>query len=182
MRSILVNTEIKLRPIGPDDAEEIYNTIDSQREYLGEWLPFVEYTREKKDTLIFIESVINPQHRRPEPAFTIRYKENFAGIIALKESDPANKKTEIGYWLSKDFQHKGIMTMAVKTLVGYVFKRLKYNRITIKCAVKNAPSIKIPKSLNFKYEGIEREGELLSSKVFTDLEVYSCLASEWKAE
>ncbi|MFV0598592.1 MAG: GNAT family N-acetyltransferase, partial [Bacteroidales bacterium] len=53
------------------------------------------------------------------------------------------------------------------------------NRIQIKCAVGNIPSKNVPKRLGFVFEGIEREGELLSSGVYTDIEVYSKLKSEF---
>jgi len=33
----------------------------------------------------------------------------------------------------------------------------------------------IPKKLGFKFEGIERQGELLTGDFYTDLEVYSKL-------
>ena len=48
----------------------------------------------------------------------------------------------------------------------------------IRCAVNNEKSKSIPKSLNFRFEGIERAGELLSDGSFTDLEVYSLLRSD----
>jgi ribosomal-protein-serine acetyltransferase len=56
------------------------------------------------------------------------------------------------------------------------------NRLQIRCAVANYSSKKIPQRLSFTFEGIERDGELLSGGVFTDLEVYSLLKSEFASE
>lgn len=52
------------------------------------------------------------------------------------------------------------------------------NRIQVKCALENKSSINIPKRLGFKFEGIERQGELLTGNIFTDLVVYSKLKSD----
>jgi len=50
--------------------------------------------------------------------------------------------------------------------------------VQIKCAVGNLPSKNVPKRLGFKLEGIERQGELLSGNIFTDLEIFSKLKNE----
>ena len=39
--TIEVDKEIKLTQLEQSDAKDIFETIDSQREYLGRWLPFV---------------------------------------------------------------------------------------------------------------------------------------------
>ncbi len=64
-------------------------------------------------------------------------------------------------------------------ICDFAFKTLNINRIQIKCAVGNTPSSNIPKRLNFKFEGIERDGELLSENHFVDLEIYSKLKSDY---
>jgi len=176
--TIKVNEDIVLRQIMVSDFNGIFDIINNQREYLGKWLPFVEYTREPGDTKTFIESVVNSPDDRFEHVFTIRYKNEIAGIIGFKGSDKANRKTEIGYWLSEDKQGIGIVTRAVKKLCDFAFKEQYINRIQIKCAVGNIPSSNIPKRLGFKFEGIERGGELLTNNNFADLEVYSILKTD----
>ena len=56
---IQVNKETQLRLISIDDAKSIFETIDSQREYLGRWLPFVGYTDSIDDSIAFISSVLD---------------------------------------------------------------------------------------------------------------------------
>jgi ribosomal-protein-serine acetyltransferase len=70
------------------------------------------------------------------------------------------------------------VTRSVERLCDFAFNELGINRIQIKCAVGNSASSNIPKRLGFIFEGIEREGELLSNGFFTDLEVYSKLKHE----
>lgn len=175
---IIVSETIILRRIMPLDAEDIFNTIDSQRTYLGQWLPFVASTRSISDTENYINHMLNDAFNT-DKVFTIRYKNNFVGIIGYKGIDELNHKLEIGYWLSENYQGKGIMTLSVASLCAYAYTKMDINRIQIKCACKNIASKKIPQRLHFRMEGIERQGELLSSGIYTDIETYSQLKSEY---
>ena len=175
---IKVDQEIQLRLLELPDSVDIFRTIDEQREYLGRWLPFVEFTKELKDTEAFVNSVVNAPEDWFEYTFTIRKHNLFVGLIGLKSTDKANKKTEIGYWLSEKYQKQGIVSKSVDKLCDFAFNELGMNRIQVKCAVGNEPSIKIPKRLGFKFEGIERAGELLTGNIFADIEVYSKLKTD----
>lgn len=175
---IQLNDNLTLRQIKLSDAQDIFHAIDTQREYLGEWLPFVTFTRKVSDTRQFIRSIIEAPESQFEYVFTIRKQAVFVGIIGFKDTDHQNKKTEIGYWLSENYQKQGIVTKSVEALCHFAFNTLNINRIQIKCALGNIPSKNIPKRLGFTLEGIERDGELLADNTFTNLEVYSILKSE----
>jgi len=173
-----VDAEIELKQLQLLDAEAIFKTIDTQRDYLGKWLPFVALTKEITDTEKFISAVVNAPEDRFELVFSIRKKEVFVGLIGFKDTDKQNKKTEIGYWLSEKYQKQGIVTKSVDALCDYAFNELQINRIQIKCATRNTASINIPKKLGFRFEGIERQGELLTGGLYTDLMVFSKLKSD----
>lgn len=177
---IRVNEHIVLKELSRSDAADIFYTINAERSYLGKWLPFVAYTKQPADTDAFVESVIGTPEENREFVFVIRYDDEFAGIIGFKDTDKINRKTEIGYWLSEHFQKKGIITLSLEQLLKLAFEKLDINRVQIRCAVGNTASSNIPKRLGFKFEGIEREGELLSSGKYANLEVFSLLKSEFK--
>lgn len=172
---IIVDKDILLRAVEPKDAEPIFNTIDNERDYLKEWLPFVEETHDISYTKTFIENTtaINSH----DLTFTISYQNQFVGIIGLKDTDLGNRKTEIGYWLSEKFQHKGIITCSGKALIEYAFKDINLHRIQLKAATKNFKSQAVAKRLGFALEGIERDGEL-HSHGFVDLKVFSLLKED----
>ncbi|MBC8755770.1 GNAT family N-acetyltransferase [Kordia sp. YSTF-M3] len=173
-----IDDTIELKSLAQSDALAIFNTIDSQRIYLGKWLPFVALTKELADTENFINSVLNTPKEKLEFVFTIRKHDEFVGLIGLKNTDTLNKKTEIGYWLSEKSQGQGIITKSVAKLCDFIFNELHLNRIEIKCAIGNEPSIGIPKRLGCTFEGIERQGEWIKDDLYHDLEVYSKLKSD----
>lgn len=175
---IKIDNEIELRQLEGTDAIDIFQAIDSQREYLGKWLPFVIFTKTVSDSEAFVNSVINASRERFELQFTVRRQDQFIGLIGFKDTDRTNKKTEIGYWLSEKYQKRGIITKSVEKLCDFAFNKLDLNRVQIKCAVGNQRSKNVPKRLGFKFEGIERQGELLTGNIFTDLEIYSKLKSD----
>lgn len=175
---IEVNQHIILKEINQADAPVIFSVIDQQRDYLGKWLPFVAGTKEQRNTDEFIKSILQQPAGEREQIFTIWFEDEFAGIIGFKDTDRLNRKSEIGYWLSEEYQKKGIVTVCVQILFGYAFSRLGLNRVQIKCTVGNVPSQKIPERLGFVFEGVERAGERFGENKYFDLRVYSKLKDD----
>ncbi|MDR2920643.1 MAG: GNAT family N-acetyltransferase [Tannerella sp.] len=178
MQIIRLNETTKLRQLEITDVPDIYKAIDSQRGYLREFLPFVDHTKKTEDTRAFVEGAVNAAVERNEYTFVILVENNFAGLVGFKDLDKKNLKVEIGYWLCEQYQHRGIMTSAVKALCELAFKDLQLNRIQIKCATGNIRSKHIPIRLGFKMEGLERQGELMHNGTFADLEIYSILKND----
>ncbi|MDR2010360.1 MAG: GNAT family N-acetyltransferase [Bacteroidales bacterium] len=174
-----VSDEIILKQLEISDAADIFQTIDNQRKYLGEWLPFVDFTKELKDSQCFINSIVELPEEQREYTFVIKVNGIFAGLIGFKTTDRINRKSEIGYWLSEPFQRKGIMINSVKRLLEFGFVELELNRIQIKTAVGNIKSEKIPLNLGFVFEGIERDGEFSSDQKSVDVKVFSLLRKEY---
>ena len=168
-----------LSPLRLEDAIIIYNTIDRDREYLRKWLPFVDYMTSLTDEEYFVKCVVlNRAKGEKNEIFTIWYQGTFAGLIGFRDSDWENHHTEIGYWLAKDMQKKGIITNSVIKLISYAFNDLNMNRIQIRCGVGNSSSSSIPQKIGFSFEGIERESEKHANG-YIDLEVYSLLKKDW---
>ena len=175
---INVDDEINLRLLSLASAATIYESINSSRSHLREWLPFVDATKNVIETSDFIKSVLNSRNLKQDRIYEIWYKNNFAGLISFKEIDKLNNKVEMGYWLDAKITGKGIMVRSVKRLVSYAFKEMKMNRLKLKVAIGNTKSKAISQKTGFKFEGIEREGEFLNGK-YHDLEIYSLLKKEW---
>ena len=176
MEHIRINDKIRLEIIKSSMAGIIFETIDRDRDYLEKWLPFVALTNQQSDTEAFISGVSSKGNKK-DSIFCIWYKEKFAGLIGFKDTDWVNRKTELGYWLAKDMQGKGIISLCVEKLSKYAFQSLKLNRVQIKVAEGNTKSEKIPIRLGYKYEGTERGGELHNNS-YLNLKIYSRLKSD----
>lgn len=179
MKPIPITEGVRLREAELADARDIFRTIDTQRSYLGRWLPFVAATRTERDSYDYLHAVLSAPADRRELLFAIVAEGCFAGLVGLKDTDRANRKTEIGYWLGEAYQGRGIMTRSVEALCGVAFGVLGLNRVQIQCAVGNSRSSAIPRRLGFTLEGIARAGELQADGRFSDIEVYSLLREEY---
>lgn len=177
MKELQVDLNIHLKEIEIADAEEIFNIINSGREYFREWLPFVDDTSDVSYTKSYIENVTGETSN--DLIFTVLYHNKLVGLVGLKDVDLGNKKTEIGYWLSESYQHKGIITQSCKALITHAFSEMGLNRIQLKAATQNFKSQRIAERIGFTFEGIERDGEL-HSHGFVDLNVYSLLRKEFQ--
>ena len=60
-----LNDTARLHALQLTDAEDIFRAIDSQRDYLGKWLPFVEFTRSVEDSVQFVTEALElPEDKR----------------------------------------------------------------------------------------------------------------------
>ncbi len=169
--------DIELRSLRLDDAGELFALVDRNRSYLRQWLPWVDLNTSCEDSAVFIQSTLDQKAAGRGPQFAIVDSGELCGICGFHPLDRRNRAGDIGYWLSEEASGRGIMTQAVRSVVGIGFKVLELNLIQIACAVGNVKSRAIPERLGFVFEGVLRQRELLND-CYVDHAVYSMLASE----
>jgi ribosomal-protein-serine acetyltransferase len=130
------------------------------------------------DTLAFIHESIE-KNKTGEQLTTFIYNGvDFAGSISFVKLNKDLKMGEIGYWLHRDMQQKGMMTKTCQRFIDYAFRTKALNRIEIKVATQNLKSQAIPKRLGFTHEGTLREAFTMYGQ-FYNLELFSLLRREW---
>ena len=70
MNAIPLPDDFGLRPLRADDAPDIFTAIDTQREHLGRWLPFVAATHRVEQTREVVaanNTPALPAQPRPSP-------------------------------------------------------------------------------------------------------------------
>ncbi len=72
-----------------------------------------------------------------------------AGMIDLHNLN--HESGEVGYWLSNDFQHLGIMTESVEFFKKYAFEQLKLDYLILRTHPKNSASQNVAKRSSFVY-------------------------------
>jgi ribosomal-protein-serine acetyltransferase len=107
--------------------------------------------------------------------------EQYLGSVAFHNINWANRKVEIGYWIDREHQGKGLMHAACLALLKHAFEELKLHRVEIHCATGNQSSNRVAQRLGFRLEATLREAQLLYG-TYHDLNIYSLLASEWKGD
>lgn len=179
--SLTVDQEIELRLFVEDDVDTLHKLVDTNREHLRRWLPWVDYEVSAKDSLNFVQRSREQYASNIGFQLGIWYRGQLGGVIGYHPIDWPNRHVEIGYWLGAEFEGHGVMTRACRALINYAFERLMLNRVAILCATGNTRSCAIPQRLGFTPEGVIREGELLNDR-FVDLAIYGMLAREWNSK
>jgi|SRR5690625_1750367 len=160
------------------EAPLLFALTDQSRNYLRQWLPWVDHVKAVDDSLQFIERSFETYANRENLNCGVFFKEQLVGIVSFNSFDWTNYIGEIGYWLSIDQQGKGVMTQAVKAFVDQAFTYFDLNKVEIYAALQNKKSQAIPERLNFKKEGVIRDAEWLYDR-YVDHIVYGLLKNEW---
>ena len=179
-KTLVVDEKIELRLPDAKYATDLYNIINTQRDYLGKWLPWVPQTNQLEDTQKFLKEARLFNKGGQKLTTLIFYEKKIAGSVSLVYISKEHGYAELGYWLSEDLQGKGIMLKAVNRLIDYSYQHTEIHRIEIEAAKENLKSQAIPKKLGFKHEGTMREGTKLHGK-YIDTELFSLLRWEWES-
>ena len=179
LTQIKVNEAIYLRLLELNNAKDLFALIENNRQYLRQWLPWLDKNTKFQDSFDFIKNTQKEFAEGKVITMGIWHIDKLVGTISYDSIDWEDKVAEIGYWLNQSNQSQGIMTISCKTLIDYGFKELKLNRINIYCAVGNDKSCAIPKKLGFTHEGVLRQTEWLYNK-FVDHNIFGLLASKWQ--
>ncbi len=173
-----IEKDLELRELEENDTDDLFALVDHNREYLRQWLPWLDKERTRMDSLNFIRGAREQSAANMGLVAGIWYRQRLAGVISYNSIDWANRIVHIGYWVGAGFQGRGIVTRACSAMIDYAFFDLQLNRIEIRCATENRRSCAIPERLGFKREGIVRQAEWLYDH-FVDHHVFGLLAGEW---
>src|SRR5918995_415078 len=142
----LSGKSVNLRELSMDDATTIVILMSYE---ISKYLYGVPHPYKIDDALNFIKSSYKNFCLRNGITFGIEYKNtlesnlSLAGTIGIKEIDYVNKKANIGYWIGKQYQGKGIATECIKLIVNYAFNILELEEISAYVFTDNNPSIRV---------------------------------------
>lgn len=176
MKIELKSDRLLLRKLKPSDAEALYRGFRDKDvlRWINRNKPY-----ERNDAVKFISR--SNYHWRKKKAFIfgIILKETNTLIGDVGIRNIKDKTASVGYWLSKEYWGKGIMTEALKLVLEFGFKKLKLHRIYGDCFEKNIGSHKVLTKAGFKLEGVERKSRFKKGK-WHNVNLYGILESDFK--
>jgi ribosomal-protein-alanine N-acetyltransferase len=175
---IKVDDELVLRQITYDDSQEYY-----------------EYMQDS-DVIRYVPEECIPRNMervKEEIEYSMdlfRYRRSIYWVIAKKDSNKLIGSCGFNYWnrdhcrgeisydLNKKHWGKGIMSKAIKAVLGFAFTQMELHRVEATVTPTNQASLKVLKKAGFKKEGVLREQKLLHGK-FEDAIIMSLLQREY---
>lgn len=161
MTKIKIDDEIELRMLREKDRFILFNKVDENRLHLKRWLPWVDYTTGPDVYISVINQWQTDIDKEEGMELGIFYHDELVGMCGYNLLVKAQGRAQIGYWIGKEAEGKGIVRRSVGGLVDYGFDRLGLNRIEIICGEKNRKSRAIPETLGFYNESTMAEFEFL---------------------
>ena len=181
MVSFRLDEQTVLREFRPADADAVFETVMRNYEHLKRFMHWITPDYSRRSAAEFIEQAKIDREERRSMGFGIFDGDEFIGSIGFVNFDWAAKTTEMGYWISKTHEGKGIVSAACRRLIRFAIDELEMNRIEIRCSTENQRSAGIPERFGFTREGVLRQAFLRDGKLH-DFAVYGLLAAEWKDE
>jgi len=174
-----VEPEAEIRQLELKDASAIFALVEQNRDYLREWLPWVDYTRSAADVEGFIERSIRQLEDGRGPNAGVFVEGQLRGAIGCHPIDWANRNCSIGYWLDAGLQGRGLISRCCAVLLDHLFDDHFLHRVTIRCGTGNKRSCAIPERLGFQREGVMREAEWVRDR-WVGLVIWGMLAGDWR--
>jgi ribosomal-protein-serine acetyltransferase len=172
MFTLEVENGLRLALVEPKFAPLYLDIVTAQREYLSEWLAWPPHADNEEFFLSFIKRSLHDYAEGNSMVCAMIYRGELVGNISFNTIDHQLKKVQIGYWLSKEHQGKGIITKSVTKLIEIAFGELNMQKVEIAVAVNNQSSRKVCERLGFTLEGILTRAENSNGRV-VDHAVYA---------
>ena len=165
--AVIETERLVLRPFRQDDLADLYEyaSVDGVGEMAG-WAHHESVDTSQRILNLFIEE---------DKTFAIVFKENgkVIGSLGIEKYGMEDKLTEfdgylgreIGYVLSKDYWGRGIMTEAVRAVIGYLFDGVGLDFLICGYYDFNAQSRRVQEKCGFKpYRRLVMETQMGSSE------------------
>ncbi|WP_133011601.1 GNAT family N-acetyltransferase [Marinomonas flavescens] len=179
MFTLDVEKDLKLALVHNSFASLYFDIVSRERDYLGEWLAWPPYAHDDGFFLNFISRSLHDYADGKSLVCAIFYNQTLVGNISFNSIDHDLKKVDIGYWISADYQGKGIVSKCVTKLIAMAFTDLDMEKVQISAAVDNQPSRRVCERLGFKLEGIITRAEKINRHVL-DHAIYGLSRAEWR--
>lgn len=177
MFSLSVDDSLSLELLERKHAQPLYSVIQDQRDFLSQWLDWVQHTRARSDVEAFIARSREDWARYSSISCAICVAGDPVGTVSLDDIDSGNHSASLGYWLSPLFQGKGVVHRSAHALLEAAMGSALIHRANARCAVGNEASRQVIERLNFTFEATLRSSEYVNGS-YNDQYLYSLLSSD----
>lgn len=165
MFTMQVNSKINILFMHHNYKSDFYQLFKSNKLQLSKWFNWPDTCNTEDDFLKLISDSLFEYAKGRALQCGICYEQALIGYIGLTHINTQLAKAELSYWISQEYQGRGIMNQVCQTMIHYAFNFLKLDKIEISIATENIGSRKVCEALGFELEGILKRAEQLNGKV-----------------
>jgi RimJ/RimL family protein N-acetyltransferase len=179
----LVGDRVIVRSWIEADTNQLWDAIDSSRDHLEPWMPWVDRYRNPDDALEYCRRSHARWLMREDLAVAILERETgrIVGGSGLHRIDWKYRLFEIGYWVRQDAEGRGYASETTQLLTRLAFDELDANRVELRIDTENVRSLRVAERLGFVLEGTLRRKLPAPGGSPTDMAVLALLSEEYRA-
>jgi len=160
-----IDSELTLCLLHASFAARYVELVKNDVQYIGQWMQWPHLCNTEEAFQAFIKRSLHKYADGTSMNFAIEYKGEIVGNCGFNTINHQLKNAEIGYWLGKDYQGKGIVTRACQYLIEYAFSALTMTKVQISAATDNKASRAVCERLGMTLEGIITQQEKVEDRI-----------------
>jgi ribosomal-protein-serine acetyltransferase len=148
------------------------------REHLAPTIPFVHRVTDLASTQAYLQRWADNRARDTQHLFGLWHDGRLIGGVPVFNFDTTDGSCEIGVWIVPEYEGRGLVGLATRQVLHWVFRLRGIVRVMWICTPGNERSRALAQRLGFSREGVLRSASVVGG-VRADAELWSLLASEW---
>ncbi|MBS1781609.1 MAG: GNAT family N-acetyltransferase [Bacteroidetes bacterium] len=178
MLKLSVDEQLQLRTYTSEDAPALFSVINENRSHLRRWFYWVDSTTKEKHSLAFIQQAQAALDAQEGIVLGIFFNNTLIGGVGMLDWKKDLKKAQVGYWIAKQQEGKGIVSLCLQVFISYLFQSLDLNKIEIQFIAENKKSAAVAQRIGARIEGVLRESYWMNGRL-EDLVIAGILKREW---
>jgi len=147
-------SRLRLELIVADDVDDIFTTLNDR--HTAEILSKFTWPMTREQAQWWVDLAVDGTASGQRYLYIARDKQSGApaGVIGLF-LEAAPEYAEVGYWVTHDFQGKGLATEMLKAMIDYAFAQTDVGSLIATTALNNPQSSHILEKAGFKRTGMK---------------------------
>ena len=180
----LFSQKVVLRRYQEGEGALVYELVASNKRRLIDHFPktVTQLTEEKRGEL-FVRNKIAEWHAQKAYFFGMWDVDcqTYIGQISAKNIDWEIPRAELSYYISQEYEGRGIVKEALLLIIKFCFDYLHTQKLCIRTTPTNSRSGKLAESCGFRKEGIIRNDFMRYDKTLSDVIYYGMTAQDFYA-
>jgi ribosomal-protein-serine acetyltransferase len=177
--AVPLTDDAELRPLRPWQAAEFLAHMDRARANVDPWIPWAGRNTDLDSARTTLQKYADRQAADTGELFGIWLDGTLVGGVMFASFDAEGGTCEIGAWCEPAGQGRGLITAAVRQLLGHAFTVRGLHRAEWRNSSVNTRSRAVARKLGMHLDGTLREWSEFRG-VRQDYEIWSVLAHEWQ--
>lgn len=143
----------------------LYKILKTDIPYYSQFLEWPRHLRHSQDISLFLKRASYSHQKNISKVYILLFLGKPIGVLSFNSIDWLNRKAILGYWLAKEYQKKGLMSLAIGKLISFYHTNKRLNEFEIHCIPTNESSCHVALRCGFSFDKrlsqVERIGGVL---------------------